>query len=132
MHENEIAKHVVDVAFQVHTRLGPGLLESVYQKIMAFELRKRGLLVETEVPIAIHWENIVFDEGFRADLLLERKVVVELKSVEKTSPVHKKVVLTYLRLTNNKLGLLINFGQEKIKDGISRVVNGLEDDGPLV
>ncbi|MEX1026382.1 MAG: GxxExxY protein [Candidatus Paceibacterota bacterium] len=87
--------------------------------------------METEAPIAIRWENVVFDEGFRADLLLERKVVVELKSVEKTSPVHKKVVLTYLRLANCKLGLLINFGQEKIKDGLSRVVIGLEDDVPL-
>ena len=93
--------------------------------------RKRGLLVETEVPIAIRWENILFEEGFRADLLVERKLVVELKSVEKTAPVHKKVVLTYLRLANCKLGLLINFGQEKIKDGISRVVNGLEDEMPL-
>jgi GxxExxY protein len=83
------------------------------------------------VPIEIRWENVVFDEGFRADFLVERKVVVELKSMEKISPVHKKVVLTYLRLSNCKLGLLINFGQEKIKDGLSRVVNGLEDDVPL-
>ena len=106
------------------------MLESVYHKIMAHELRKRGLLVETEVPIPIRWENILFEEGFRADLLIERKVVIELKSVEKTHSVHKKVLLTYLRLTNCKLGLLINFGEEKIKDGISRVVNGLEDDQP--
>ena len=130
MHENDIARQVVDVAFQLHTKLGPGLLESVYQKIMAHELRKRGLLVETEVPIPIRWDNILFEEGFRADLLMNREVVIELKSVEKTHPVHKKVLLTYLRLTNCKLGPLINFGQEKIKDGISRVVNGLEDEMP--
>ena len=130
MHENEIAKQVVGVAFQLHTELGPGLLESVYQKIMAHELRKRDLLVESEVPVAIRWGNILFDEGFRADLMIDRKVVIELKSVEKTHPVHKKVLLTYLRLTDCKLGLLINFGQEKIKDGISRVVNGLEDRMP--
>lgn len=131
MHENEIARQVVDVAFQIHSKLGPGLLESVYQKILAHELRKRGLHVETEVPVAIRWENIVFDEGFRADLLVEGKVVVELKSVERSPPVHKKVLLTYLRLANCKLGMLINFGEEKIKDGISRVVNGLEDNVSL-
>lgn len=130
MHENEIAKHVVDVAFQLHTKLGPGLLESVYQKIMAHELRKRGLHVETERRIPIRWENILFDEGFRADLVVESKVVIELKSVEKTAPVHKKVLLTYLRLSDCKLGLLINFGHETIKDGISRVVNGLEEELP--
>ncbi len=128
MHENEIARQVVDVAFQIHTRLGPGLLESVYQKIMVHELRKRGLPVEAEVPIPIRWENITFDEGFRADIVIDRKVVIELKSVEKAQPVHKKVLLTYLRLADCKLGLLINFGEAMIKDGISRVVNGLQDE----
>jgi GxxExxY protein len=128
MHENEIARQVVDVAFQIHSRLGPGLLESVYQKIMVHELRKRGLSVEAEVPIPICWENIQFDEGFRADIVIDRKVVIELKSVEKTHPVHKKVLLTYLRLADCKLGLLINFGDAMIKDGISRVVNGLQDE----
>lgn len=127
MHENEIAKQVVDVAYRIHTMLGPGLLQSVYKNIMPYELTKRGCLVEKEEPIPLRWENIVFDEGFRADLLIERKLVVELKSIEHTLPIHKKVLLTYLRLANCKLGLLINFGEEKIKDGISRVVNGLED-----
>lgn len=128
MHENEIARQVVDVAFHVHTRLGPGLLESVYQKVMVHELRKRGLFVGAEVPIPIRWEDVLLDEGFRADLRVDHKLIVELKSVENTHPVHKKILLTYLRLSDCRLGLLINFGEEKIKDGISRVVNGLSDD----
>jgi GxxExxY protein len=126
--ENEIARQAVDVAYQIHTTLGPGLLESVYQKVMAYELRNRGADVQTEVGIPIRWNSYLFDEGFRADMLVDRKVVIELKSVEKTHPVHKKILLTYLRLTDCRLGLLINFGEEKIKDGITRVVNGLADD----
>lgn len=127
MHENEIAKLVVDAAFQIHSKLGPGLLESVYQAILCFELKKRGLKVEKEVAIPVRWDNVLFEEGFRADLIIENKVVVELKSIQEVSPVHKKVLLTYLRLTNCKLGLLINFGAERIKDGTSRVVHGLEE-----
>ena len=125
MTENEIAKIIVDAAFQVHKRVGPGLLESVYEVILAHELKKRGLNVKRQVPVAIVYDDIKFDEAFRADLIVEEKVIVELKSVEKVSRVHKKQLLTYLRLADKRLGLLINFGTELIRDGISRVVNGL-------
>lgn len=126
MTENELAKIVVDVAFQIHTRLGPGLLESVYQKIMLYELRKRGLSVEEEVPFPVVWDDTKMDVGFRADLFVENKLIIELKSIERVAPVHKKTLLTYLRITDCHLGLLINFGEELIKDGISRVVNNLK------
>ena len=125
MNENEIAKIIVDAAFQIHKRLGPGLLESVYEVVLAHELKKRGLRVNRQMPVAIVYDDIKFDEGFRADLTVEEKVIVELKSVEKVSPVHKKQLLTYLKLADKKLGLLINFGAELIRDGISRVVNNL-------
>ena len=125
MTENEIAKIVVDATFHIHKKLGPGLLESVYEVVLAHVLKKRGLNVKRQVPVAIVFEGIRFDEGFRADLVVEDKVIVELKSVEKVMPVHKKQLLTYLRLADKKLGLLINFGSELIRDGISRVVNGL-------
>jgi len=123
--ENEISKIVVDVAFQIHTSLGPGLLESVYQKVMVYELRKRGLQVEEELPLPVVWDDVKLEVGFRVDLLVNQKLVIELKSVERVAPVHKKVLLTYLRLSDCKLGLLINFGEELMKTGISRVVNGL-------
>jgi GxxExxY protein len=126
MHENEIARVIVDVAYKVHTQLGPGLLESVYERVMAYELAKRGLSVLRQEPI-----HIVFDdmrmEGFRADLIVEGKVIVELKSTDEIAPVHKKTLLTYLRLANKRLGLLINFNVALIKDGITRIVNGLDD-----
>ncbi len=125
MTENEIATQVVDAAFKIHTELGPGLLESVYEVLLAHELQKRGLRVIRQKPIPIFYEGIKFDEGFRADLVVEDKVVIELKSIETILPVHKKQVLTHLRLMNLKLGLLINFGEELIKNGISRIVNGL-------
>jgi GxxExxY protein len=125
--ENEIAKEVVDAAFRIHQQLGPGLLESVYETVLAYELRKRGLHVARQVPVPIVWDELRFDEGFRADLLVESKVLVELKSKEKVIPVDKKQVLTHIRLMNKRLGLLINFGEELIKNGISRVVSGLED-----
>ena len=127
MTENELAKIVVDVAYQIHTKLGPGLLESVYQKIMLYELRKRGLNVEEEVPFPVIWDATKMDVGFRADLFVENKLVVELKSIEKVAPVHKKTLLTYLRISDCRLGLLINFGEELIKNGISRVVNNLHE-----
>jgi len=125
MDENEIAKIIVDAAFQIHKRLGPGLLESVYEVVLAHELKKRGLRVKRQVPVAIVYDDIKFDVGFRADLIIEDKVIVELKSVENVVPVHKKQLLTYLRLADKRLGLLINFGAELIRDGISRVVSGL-------
>ena len=125
MTENEVAKQIVDVAFKTHTAFGPGLLESVYETIMAYELQKRGLQVRRQQPIPVVHEGIRMDLGFRADLIVENKVVVEVKSIEAIAPVHKKQVLTYLRITNKKLGLLITFNVELIKNGISRVVNGL-------
>lgn len=125
MTENEIAAQIVDAAFKIHSKLGPGLLESVYEVILAQELQKRGLRVARQVSIPIVYEGTRFDEGFRADLIVEDKVIVELKSVETIAPVHKKQVLTHLRLMNLKLGLLINFGEELIKNGISRIANGL-------
>jgi GxxExxY protein len=125
--ENEIARIVVDVCYQMHRQLGPGLLESVYEIILAYELRRHGLYVERQVPVEIVWDNVRFEEGFRADLIVEHKLIVELKSKEEVHPVDKKQVLTQLRLTNMRLGLLVNFGEELIKDGISRIVNGLEE-----
>ena len=98
MTENEIAKIVVDAAFHVHTKLGPGLLESVYEVVLAAQLRKLGLQVARQVPVPIQFEELTFDEGFRADIIVEDKVILELKSVEQTAPVHRKQVLTYLRL----------------------------------
>lgn len=128
MRENDVAQVIVDVAFQMHKQLGPGLLESVYEAVMAHELRKRGLRVETQVPIPVEWDGVKLEVGFRADLIVEQCVIVELKSVEAVAPVHKKQLLTYLRIADRRLGLLINFGTELIKDGISRVVNNLKED----
>ena len=127
MHENEIAKIIVDAAIKIHMALGPGLLESVYEVVLAFELRKRGLQCERQAPVPIFYDSIQFEEGFRADLIVESKVLVELKSIEETAPVHRKQVLTYLRLTDKRLGLLINFGAEYLKDGITRLVNNLPE-----
>jgi len=127
MTENEIAKIIVDAAFQIHKGMGPGLLESVYEVVLAHVLKRRGLKVERQVAVAIVFDGIKFDEGFRADLIVEDKVIVELKSVENVIPVHKKQLLTYLRLADKRLGLLINFGSELIRDGISRIVNGLKE-----
>ena len=127
MHENDIAKTIVDVAFHIHQQLGPGLLESVYEAIIIYELRKRGLHVENQVPIPVVWDGKQMDVGFRADLIVEHRVIVELKSIEAVHPVHKKILLTYLRIADRRLGLLINFGTELVKDGISRVVNKLDE-----
>jgi GxxExxY protein len=127
MTENEIAKVVVDAAYQVHVRLGPGLLESVYEVVLAYELKKRGLKVLRQQPISIEYDSLKFDEGFRADMVVEDKVILELKSIESVLRVHKKQLLTHLRLADKRLGLLINFGDELIRDGISRVVNGLSE-----
>ncbi len=113
----------------MHTKTGPGLLETVYEVTLAHELRKQGIKVERQVPIPIRYDELVFEEGFRADLLVDDKVIVELKSVEKLIRVHGKQVLTQLRLSDPKLGVLINFGEVHLKNGIERVVNGLPDDG---
>lgn len=125
MSENEIAKIVVDAAYKVHINLGPGLLESVYEKVLAYEITKRGIACTTQVPIAIQYEELFLEDAFRADILVLNKVVVELKSVEKVQPVHSKQLLTYLRLMDLRLGLLVNFGEALIKNGVSRVVNRL-------
>jgi len=127
MTENDIAKQIVDVAFHIHTTYGPGLLESVYEAIMAYDLDKRGLRVTRQQPIPLIHESIRMNVGFRADLIMGAKVVAEIKSTESISPVHKKQLLTYLRLADKRLGLLINFNVELIKNGISRVVNGLKE-----
>jgi GxxExxY protein len=125
MSENEIATIVVDACYKIHTLLGPGLFESVYVRVLEYELKQRGLQVRREVPISVRYEGVEFDEGFRADLIVEELVILELKSIENNAPVHKKQLLTYLKLTGLKLGLLINFGMPLIKDGIIRLVNGL-------
>ena len=127
MTENEIGTIVVDAAVKIHMALGPGLLESVYEVVLAHELSKRGLHVERQVPIAIEYDGIRFDEGFRADIIVGEKVVLELKSVEKVTAAHKKQIQTYLRLTDCKLGYLLNFGAALMKQGITRAVNNLEE-----
>lgn len=126
--ENEIGTIVVDTAVAVHRKLGPGLLETVYEVVLAHELEKRGLRVERQVPVNIHYGGVTFEEGFRADIIVEGKVILELKSVEKVRPVHKKQLQTYLRLTECKLGYLLNFGEALMKSGVSRAVNGLKED----
>jgi len=128
MTENAVAREIVDATFRIHTTLGPGLLESVYTAVLAHELARRGLRTAQQYPIPVIYQDIRIEIGFRADLVVEDKVIVEIKSVETIAPVHKKQLLTYLRLSNKRLGLLINFNVVLIKDGITRVVNGLEDD----
>jgi GxxExxY protein len=123
--ENRISKVVLDSAIRVHRRLGPGLFESVYEVVLAAELARRGLRVERQVGVPLVYEGIRFDIAFRADLIVNDLVIVELKSVESVGPVHRRQLLTYLRLANKKLGLLLNFNVELLKDGYCRVVNGL-------
>jgi GxxExxY protein len=124
MTENEIGKIIVDCAVRLHMELGPGLLETVYEVLLAHLLQEAGLKVERQIPIPIQFRGVHFDEGFRADVVVENKVILELKSVESVSKAHKKQVLTYLKLTDKKLGYLLNFGEGMMKDGISRVLNG--------
>ena len=124
---NEITAAIVDAALQIHKDLGPGLLESVYEAVLAKKLEARGLRVERQKPLRFEYDDLVFDEGFRMDLLVEDQVVVELKSVEQTAPVHKKQLLTYLKLAKRPAGLLINFGGATLKEGITRVINAPED-----
>ena len=126
MHENDVAREIVDAAYKIHRVIGPGLLESAYEAMMVHDLGKRGLRVERQVPIQVVYEGEALEIGFRADLIVEDRVIVELKSVDSLAPVHKKQLLTYLRLANKRLGLLINFGEELIKTGITRVANGLQ------
>lgn len=125
MTENELAKVIVNTCYNIHVELGPGLLESVYEEILCYELTSQGYKVDRQKGIPVFWRELKMDIGFRADLIVEDKVVVELKSVELIAPVHPKNLLTYLRLTKLKLGLLINFNEALIKDGITRIANGL-------
>ena len=121
---NELSETIIGVAIDIHRKLGPGLLESVYQNILAYELRKRGLRVRTEEPVPLVWDKIQFVMAFRADLIVEDMILVEIKSLEKLASVHKRQLLTYLRVMDRRLGLLINFGDEVLKDGIRRFING--------
>lgn len=125
MHENELSKLVVNAAFEIHTKLGAGLFESVYEEIMFYELTKLGIKVERQKAIPVVWDGICMEVGFRADLVVQDKVIVELKSVEALTTVHSKQLHTYLKITGLKLGLLINFNETLIKNGIHRIVNNL-------
>ena len=127
MRINDITAAIVDAALQIHKDLGPGLLESVYEAVLAKKLEARGLRVERQKPLRFEYDGLVFDEGFRMDLLVADHVVVELKSVEQLAPVHKKQLLTYVKLARKPVGLLINFGGAMLKDGIVRVINAPED-----
>lgn len=123
MTEDEIGTKILDCAFNIHKEMGSGLYENVYEVILSHELRQLGLKVERQVPIPIKYKNIKFDEGFKADIIVNNKVIIELKSVEKTIPAHKKQVITYLKLTGLKLGYLLNFGDALLKHGITRLLN---------
>ncbi len=127
MHHNDVTGMIIETSMDIHKRLGPGLLESVYQKVLAYELRKRGLSVVEEQPIPVVWDEVKLEVGFRADLIVDGMVIVELKSVEAIARVHKKILLTYLRLADKRVGLLVNFGEELLKTGIHRVVNNLKE-----
>jgi GxxExxY protein len=124
---NEITAAILAAAIHVHSELGPGLLESVYEAVLAYELVKRGLKVERQVPVLVLYDGREFGEGFRMDLLVENRVIVELKSVESVHPIHKKQLLTQLRLSGHKVGLLINFNEVLLKNGVTRIVIGLDE-----
>ncbi len=126
MHENENSGQIVDAAYRIHRKVGPGLFESVYERILRYELERLGLLVLAQHPVPVIYDAIRIDEAFRADLIVENKVIVELKSVEAIHPVQKMQVLTYLRLSGLRLGLLINFNVPIIKSGIHRIANGID------
>ena len=125
MTENDITGNIVDCCIKIHRTLGPGLLESVYEEILAYELKKKGLLCERQVGVPVIYDELKMDLGFRADIIVEDKVIIELKSIESVLPVHRKQLLTYLKLSQKKVGLLINFNEELIKNGISRIANGI-------
>jgi GxxExxY protein len=124
MTENEIGKVVVDCAVRLHMATGPGLFESVYEVVLCSMLQDAGLVVDRQVNIPIQIDGECFKEGFRADMVIENKVILELKSVEKTCPAHQKQLLTYLKLSKMKLGFLLNFGEPRMKEGITRIING--------
>jgi GxxExxY protein len=125
MNENELSAIIVDCCYRIHIKLGPGLLESVYEETLCYELLESGLSFTRQTGIPVYYNELILELGFRADLIVENKVIIEIKSVESIVPVHKKKLLTYLKLTGLKLGLLINFNEALIKDGITRIVNNL-------
>jgi GxxExxY protein len=125
MTENEISKVIVNTSFEIHKDLGPSLFESVYEEILSYELNRQGLKVQRQKEVAVLWKELKMDIGFRADLIVNDKVILEIKSIEAIAPVHKKQLLTYLKLTDKKLGLLINFNVALLKNGITRIVNNL-------
>ncbi|MBV9878223.1 MAG: GxxExxY protein [Verrucomicrobia bacterium] len=125
MEENRIAREVVDAALKLHRHFGPGIYESVYEPVLVYELNKRNLTTRQQMPVPLMYEGVTFDLGFKTDVVVNDLVILELKSVEKLEPVHFKQLLTYLRLTRLRLGLLINFGENLLKDGIHRIVNDL-------
>lgn len=125
MHENEIAKIIVDCSYKVHKRLGPGLLENVYQAALAYELSQRGLKIAVERGIPVEYDSVRLNVGFRADIIVENIVIIECKAIDALAPIHCRILLTYLRLTDIHLGLLINFNVEYFKEGVRRVVNNL-------
>jgi GxxExxY protein len=127
MTENEIGRIVVDAAVALHREFGPGLLETVYEVLLARKLSERGLAIERQVAVPIEYQGVRFEEGFRADIMIEKKVILEIKSVGSVNNAHRKQVLTYLKLTGMKLGFLLNFGEALMKDGITRFVKGLEE-----
>lgn len=124
MDKNAIGTIVVDCAVKLHKSLGPGLLETAYEVVLAKQLERAGLSVYRQLPIPIEFDGMRFDEGFRADIIINELVILELKSIEKIHPVHKKQLFTYLKLTGLKLGYLLNFGDELMKNGITRIING--------
>jgi GxxExxY protein len=131
MQINDITGGVIETAIDIHRRLGPGLLETVYRKILAYELRKKGFEVYEEWPIPVMWDGLQLEIGFRVDLFVNSTVLVELKSTEAVAPAHKKTLLTYLRIADKRIGLLINFGEEVLKKGIHRIANNYADESVL-
>jgi GxxExxY protein len=126
MNENEIGTEIVGAAITIHRELGPGLMETVYEVVLAHELKERGLQVERQVSVPVEYRGMKFDQGFRADLIIDDRVLIELKSIKKLTAAHRKQIQTYLRLTNMKLGYLLNFGEALMKNGVVRAVNGLQ------
>lgn len=125
MTENEISKIILDISFDIHTKLGPGLFESVYEEILVYELENYGLNIKRQKAIPVIWEELKMEVGFRADIIVEDKVIIEIKSTEALAPIHYKQLTTYLKITGLKLGLLINFNEYLLKDGIKRIANKL-------
>lgn len=137
MNENLVAKRVLDACFTIHRALGPGMLESIYERVLAFEVRQAGLRFRRQAPVPVIYNGTTIGIGFRADLIVEESVVVEIKSIEFVLPLHKKQVLSYLRLLDMKLALLVNFNSPLLREGITRIVNNLDDSadndrGPMI